>query len=404
RREVGRIEALGVKIVTGKVVTREEFVRLRKVYDAVFLACGFGRERPLNIPGEHGPGVEEGLDFLRRVRSGERPNVTGISLVIGGGNTAVDVARTVVRLGGQAVIVYRRRRQDMPAFAEEIAAAREEGVELRELLAPVSMARDGETTVAVFQRMKITGTAADGRGRIVADGVNTVEMRVSRVFIAAGAEAEEPWYMPPGPSEGVVRLAHSVVTMPDGGAPVVYGGDVANRELNVTTAIASGKEAALALDIYFRHGPEKMTSLLDTCRVGDGNALSLEIYRGGARKGRSRHVVSYGEVNTDYFHFEARVVQPRLLPEERRSTFDEIEMRISAHTAMREAGRCFNCGICNGCDNCWLFCPDVSVHRDRVRGERWIDYDFCKGCGLCVVECPRHAMTLREEGTDEDGH
>lgn len=179
---------------------------------------------------------------------------------------------------------------------------------------------------------------------------------------------------------------------------MAYVGDLAGGDLNVTAAIASGKEAVMALDSYFKGGCGTILEDLSACRVGDGTSLSMEIYLGGARKARSRHVVTYEEINTDYFSFEPRITQPRLLPDERRLSFDEIEMKLSAGTAMREAGRCFNCGICNGCDNCWLYCPDVAVIRQRRSGERLIDYNYCKGCGLCVVECPRNAMALEEEG------
>jgi len=180
---------------------------------------------------------------------------------------------------------------------------------------------------------------------------------------------------------------------------VVYGGDLATGDKNVTQAIASGKQAALALDVFFRHGAGSMRERLASCLVGGGPSLSLEIYLGGPRRERNAHIVTYEEINADYFQYEPRVVQPRLLIEERHSSFDEIELKISAHTAMREAGRCFNCGICNGCDNCYLFCPDVSILRSRDMSDRHIDYEYCKGCGLCVVECPRNAMTLDEEGT-----
>ncbi len=103
------------------------------------------------------------------------------------------------------------------------------------------------------------------------------------------------------------------------------------------------------------------------------------------------------EINIDYFQFTPRVAQPRLLKEERVRTFAEVDLRISANLAMQEAGRCFNCGICNQCDNCRLFCPDLAVVRDQGPRGRSIDYDYCKGCGICVVECPRNAMSLEEE-------
>jgi len=397
QREIGRIVDEGVRIHTGERVKKERFEELRTRYDALLLGCGLWKNRPLGISGEDVPGVEDGLTFLRRVRGGERPAVGGVNAIIGGGNTAVDVARSVVRLGGEAVIVYRRRREDMPAFFEEIEGALEEGVEIKELLAPSSIAARNGGLVLTLRRMMIEGKDKDGRGRIVPAGTETLSLEVARVFVATGADTAETWHLPPAGNDKTIRLSRCLLSFEEG-VPVAYVGDLAGGDLNVTAAIASGKEAVMALDSYFKGGCGTILEDLSACRVGDGTSLSMEIYLGGARKARSRHVVTYEEINTDYFSFEPRITQPRLLPDERRLSFDEIEMKLSAGTAMREAGRCFNCGICNGCDNCWLYCPDVAVIRQRRSGERLIDYNYCKGCGLCVVECPRNAMALEEEG------
>ena len=403
--EIARIENQGVRIRVGETVSASRLEELKTSYDAVFLGCGYWRNRTLNIPGESGRGVEDGLSFLRQIRRGAKPDVRGVSAVIGGGNTAIDVARSIIRLGGQAVIVYRRRREDMPAFDEEIESALEEGVELRELLAPVRIAAQGSDCILTVRQMKVEGRDRDGRGRIVADGTSPVEISVQRVFVATGAAAAETWYEPPLPAEADghhtealhLHLSHCTLQQGPHGAPIIYGGDLTNTDKNVTQAIASGKQAAMALDTFFRSGADAVRERLAACLVGEGPSLSMEIYMDGPRKERKPHIVSYQEINTDYFQFEPRVIQPRLLIEERTSSFDEIELKISANTAMREAGRCFNCGICNNCDNCYLFCPDVSILRDRDMTERHINYDYCKGCGLCVVECPRNAMTLGEE-------
>jgi 2-oxoacid:acceptor oxidoreductase delta subunit (pyruvate/2-ketoisovalerate family) len=165
----------------------------------------------------------------------------------------------------------------------------------------------------------------------------------------------------------------------------------------VVHAVASGKQAAIALDILFQEGVEAVVPRLGACRVGDGRSLSMEVYLGGERRLRNLHVVRYEEINTDHFQFIPRVTQPRLLKEERARSFEEIDLKISAHLAMKEAERCFNCGLCNQCDNCFIYCPDSSVMRERDHQGRQINYDYCKGCGLCVVECPRNAMSLGEE-------
>jgi Pyruvate/2-oxoacid:ferredoxin oxidoreductase delta subunit len=180
-----------------------------------------------------------------------------------------------------------------------------------------------------------------------------------------------------------------------GNKPVLYTGDLTNETRSVTHAIASGKQAAIALDVFFTEGTAAISQRLDNCRIGNGEAHSMEIYAGGIRKERSSHVVEFTEINTDYFTFTPRIKPPRLLLEERRSAFSEIVLKISAGIAIEEAGRCFNCGLCNGCDNCRIFCPDFAVLKD---GEiRSINYDYCKGCGICVVECPRNAMSFEEE-------
>lgn len=407
--EIARIENQGVRIRTGETVSAARFEEFKTSYDAVFLGCGYWRNTTLNIPGESGPGVGDGLSFLRQLRQGAKPDVMGVSVVIGGGNTAIDVARSIIRLGGRAVIVYRRRREDMPAFDEEIVSALEEGVELRELLAPVQIAAQGSDYILTVRQMKVEGRDRDGRGRIVADGTSPVEISVQRVFVATGAAAAETWHEPP-PAETAghdtapltpylpLHLSHCTLHQEQHGTPIIYGGDLTNNDKNVTQAIASGKQAAMALDTFFQSGAGAVRERLSACLVGEGPSLSMEIYMHGPRKERKPHIVTYQEINTDYFQFEPRVIQPRLLIEERNASFDEIELKISANTAMREAGRCFNCGICNNCDNCYLFCPDVSILRGRDMTERHINYDYCKGCGLCVVECPRNAMTLYEEG------
>ncbi len=293
----------------------------------------------------------------------------------------------------------------MPAFDKEIKSALEEGVELRELLAPVQITTKGSDCMLTVQQMKVAGVDRDGRGGIIAAGTSPVEISVQRIFVATGAAAAMAWHEPPPaaaaegqhPAALPLHLSHCTLHQGQHGTPIIYGGDLTTADKNVTQAIASGKQAAMVLDTFFQNGAATVRERLATCLVGAGPALSMEMYMHGLRKERKPHIVSYQEINTDYFQFEPRVVQPRLLIEERTSSFDEIEMKISATTAMREAGRCFNCGICNDCDNCFLFCPDVCILRGRDMTARHINYDYCKGCGLCVVECPRNAMILGEE-------
>jgi NADPH-dependent glutamate synthase beta subunit-like oxidoreductase len=396
RHDIHQIEAQGISIVTKNPVTAEVLETLKKEFDAVFMGCGHGRGMAMHVPGEHLTGVGEGLDFLRQIREGQAPACQGVSAVIGGGNTAVDVARSIVRLGGKALLLYRRRRRDMPAFDPEVEMALEEGVELQELVAPVAVAQEEGKILLTLQEMMIAGEE-NSRGRIVPDHGKIRQIRVDRVFKAIGAQAFEVWHEPDPAYKEMLRLSHTVIESRGTGAVMVFGGDVTNATKSVVHAIASGKQAAMALDVLFQEGIGAVLPKLEACRVGDGQSLSMEIYLGGQRRLRNPHVVRYGEINTDHFQFSPRIIQPRLLREERVRSFEEIDLKISAQLAMKEAERCFNCGLCNQCDNCYIYCPDTSVILERDHQGRHIDYDYCKGCGLCVVECPRNAMSLGEE-------
>ena len=397
RREIERIIQVGFAVHLGRSLTPGFLEEARGRYDAVFIGCGLPRTPDLSIPGEDLAGVEEGLSFLKKVNQEGIPALEGQVAVLGGGNTAIDVARSVMRLGGKAVILYRRRRQDMPAFEEEIQMALEEGVELRELSAPVRIDPDGEGFSLTWQRMEVAGMDPRGRARVAPVSPKTESLRCTRIFKAIGLTASEGWINPPGQGQDVLSLTNTVLVTPPNGVVRVYGGDLAAVTKSVVHAVASGKEAALALDIIFQKGAGAVESELKACRVGNGPSLSFEIALKGPRCRRSPHVVQYEEINTDHFQFSPRIVKPRLLKEERVRSFAEIDLNISANLAMGEAKRCFNCGLCNQCDNCRLFCPDLSVIREDTPQGRRIDYDYCKGCGICVVECPRNAMVLEEE-------
>jgi len=402
QNEIARIEDHGVRIHTGKQISQRFLEDTRNNYNAIFLGCGHSRAARLNIPGEDIDGVEDGLKFLLSIRQNKNPSSNGTVAVIGGGNTAVDVARSIVRLGGKALIIYRRRRQDMPAFEQDVRMALEEGVEIKELLTPAKIIYDNKELVLTLRQMKVVGEDIRGRALVEPDGKNPDEIRVERIFKAIGEETAEPWHSPPEEGEGILSMNNSVLAYRHRGPALVFGGDLTNQTKSVVHAVASGKEAAIALDIFFREGFDAIGPTLKTCMVGNGTSpLSMEIYMGGARRSRSPHIVTYEEINTDYFQLTAKVSQPRLLIEERLRTFEEVDLKISAHLATREAGRCFNCGLCIQCENCFIFCPDMAVIRDNSSQGRHINYDYCKGCGVCVVECPRNAMVLEEESYEE---
>jgi len=397
KHHLALLQEFGVRIHCNRAVDRSFLQRAHEHFDAIYLGCGHSGAVDLGIPGTGLNGVQDGLEFLRQVRLGKANPLQGAVAVIGGGNTAIDVARAAARLGGKPLVIYRRRRQDMPAFTDEIEAALEEGVELLELHTPVKIERHGDFLEVVLQKMKVSGEDRQGRAFVVPDGNRGREIQVHHLFKAIGAAASEDWYEPPKKGRGHLRLSNCVFSHRLKGIPLVYGGDLVADIKSVVHAVASGKQAAMALDAYFSEGPQAIKPRLQAAVVGHGPSLSMEVYLGGPRSQRNQLTVGFQDLNTDYFLFAERISQPRLLPHERLQSFAEIDLKIAANVAIREAERCFNCGLCNHCDNCRLFCPDLAVNFDSSSQTRAINYDYCKGCGLCVVECPRNAMSLEEE-------
>ncbi len=391
--EVQRIKNLGVKILCNTRATQNFLDEAKDRYHAFFIGCGHGRSLKMNIPGENM--ALDGLDFLNRMRKEKTESLNnGTAAVIGGGNTAIDVARSLVRLGVKATLVYRRRKQDMPAFEYEVETAVKEGVKIMELFSPSSIAQDGGEYILTLQPMKRSGVETDtGRARVVPDGETTQELRVQRIFTAIGAEPSESWQLPSEENAETVYLSHCAFMANN--PPFLFGGDLTNPTKSVADAIASGKQSAMALDTFFKKGLNAITNRLNSCLVGNGPALSMECYLDGKRSNRNPDMVSYEDINIDYFSPAPRIKAESLSLNKQMNPFDEIETTFTIRQVMEETRRCFNCGICNACDNCRIFCPEIAV--DLQDGQRRINLDYCKGCGICVVECPRNAMALEEE-------
>lgn len=392
KSEIERIKKAGVKIICNTPMTQNLLQDVKDRYHAIFIGCGHGRSLKMNIPGE--TMAFDGLEFLNRLRNAEAVPPNGTAAVIGGGNTAIDVARSLVRLGATTTLVYRRRKQDMPAFKDEVEMADKEGVRIMELYSPLEINEDDGEYVLSLQRMKTSGMETDrGQARVIPDGQTTHHLRVQKVIVAIGAEPSSPWQLPLHKNAETLYLSHCTFTASD--PPLLFGGDLTNTTKSVTDAVASGKQAAMALDIFFKQGRHAITDRLNSCLVGNGPALSLECYTGGNRLARNSHIVSHDNINLDYFSQTFRVESKSIAIDKRMNSFDEIEATFTINQVMEETRRCFNCGICNACDNCRIFCPEIAVILQG--SERKINLDYCKGCGICVFECPRSAMDLEEE-------
>jgi len=397
-KEISRIKDLGVTIHCETPVTENLLEKIRSEYKALFVACGYKRSIRLKIQG--GDLARDGLEFLRNLHPAENPSLGRTAAIVGGGNTAIDVARSLVRRGVSALIVYRRRLEDMPAFEPETAMAVKEGVKIMELVAPIRIQKNSSNRSSslpdfrlTLQQMKVGKKKIAGRACVVPDGEKTETIDVQNIFVAIGAKAEPIWQSLNANAPNSLDLRHCRLI--EQKIPVVLGGDLVTPDKSVTDAVASGKQAAMALDTYFEKGLDAVEIRLAACRVGAGPALSVDTYLDQDRQYRNAHIVGYDEIVSDYFQSAPRVIPAAVDAHLSIRSFEEISATYASDAAKKEAARCFNCGICNACDFCRLYCPEMAVIVDKTK--RTINMDYCKGCGVCATECPRNAMALEAE-------
>lgn len=392
-RELSNIEALGVEIRTGISLGVNLKLEELKDYQAIFISTGAHQSRGLHIPGEKGKSVLSGLDLLKKISLSKRVKLGNQIAIIGGGNTAIDVARSVVRLGKKATILYRRSRDEMPAFEDEIAEAIEEGVEIRYLVNPIRIEqRDGLKRLECL-KMELGEQDETGRRRPVPIPNSNLFIETDNVVIAAGEEIETS-FLP----EGLERREGIVLTRRDastGIKGVFAGGDLTSNQRTVAHAIGSGKKAAMAIDSFLK-GKDAEEAIIQNL-IGEGPSLSISGYLHPGERLRNPHVVAFEELNLDYFEPSERQREPKRRMGEGTRDFDEVTSTLSEGVALEEAERCFGCGTCNECENCYVFCPDVSILKSGGILSHQVDYDFCKGCGICFTECPRGAISLKEE-------
>ena len=423
--EIERLRALGVDIRCGVRIGTDLTAGELERHAAVFVATGAQRGRRLGIEGDGARGVRSGLEFLREVNAGGRPELGGRVVVIGGGNTAMDCARTALRLGADVTVLYRRGRAEMPANAEEIEDALHEGVRLVFLTAPVavrtavqaperapleSLESMYEGADAVEPEPRVTGLTCvrvalgppDASGRRRPELVPDTEVFVpaDTVLTALGEEADLDFL--PG---DLARAGGAVVVNPLGGtsrAAWFAGGDLTDQPRTVASAIGSGKRAALGIDraLRLRDGETSDGTDLRALRFGASGNLSATRWTGSdpvRRTAEINEVVGFEQLNTHHFARVPRHAERMAEPVERRHAFVESNRGLTRDEALAEAGRCFNCGVCNECELCLIFCPDVAITR-RAGGGFEIAYEYCKGCGVCAAECPRGAIVMAQEG------
>ena len=363
--EIERIRAMGVEVICHRRVEDLEAEMREGDFDAAFLAVGAQRGKHADIPAGDSARLLDAVSLLRATEEYDPPALGRRVVIYGGGDTAMDAARTARRLGvSDAVVVYRRTRERMPANAEEVADALAEGVRIRWLSTIVGT---GSASLTV-ERMEL-----DGDGFPQPTGAYE-ELPADAVVLALGQDTELALLdTTAGASvaDGLVEV--DPTTLMTGHPGVFAGGDMVAGARTLTEAVGHGKKAARAIDAWL-HG----TTAERPARHGLASAEGL---------------------NTWYYADAPHAVRPRIEAARRTSTFDEVVHGLDEDTAVFEARRCLSCGNCFGCDNCFGVCPDNAVKKVEEGHGYAFDYDFCKGCGLCVEECPCGAIEMVPEET-----
>ena len=361
--EVKRIVEMGVEIEYNRKVENIRETMLQGKFDAAFLAVGAHIAKRAYIPAGEAAKMLDAVSVLRDMEGEEKPMLGRRVVVYGGGNTALDVARTAKRLGAsEAIIVYRRNREKMPAHDFEVEEALQEGVMIKWLSTIKNMADEGTLTV---EKMKLDATGfPQPTGEFETLEADTLVLALGQdvdLSLLNGVPGLEI-------KDGTVQVGPNMMT---GYAGIFAGGDMVPSERTVTVAVGHGKKAARHIDAWLN---------------------------GGKYEPAAKHeLATFNKLNPWYYTDAPKTVRPVLDIARRTSTFDEVVSGLDETNALFEARRCLSCGNCFECDNCYGVCPDNSVIKLGPGKRFQFNYDYCKGCGICVSECPCGAIKMVPE-------
>ena len=369
-REIERLIELGIAIKTNTEVGKDvSWDSLKKEYDAVVLAVGLTEPNSVRAEGENKQGVIYGLPFLRDIGMGTSKVKLGARVaVIGGGNTAIDCAREALRQGAVEVtmITVEGNPKEMPCVPEDLHDMLEEGVELIHGKAVTAVLGNGKVEALQLHPAKFSG-AINASPITINKEVAAEKFAVDNVIIAVGQHSSLAWLPAEFKTErGSIKIDRFGRL---GDTNFFAAGDIvqlgSGQPLMVVNAVGDGKRVAFNLDKALR-----------------GETLE-------PRKIAIDVIVDLNRMNMTYFPHFPRVKQGMLNPTSRKKTQEEVILAFTEEQAVEEAGRCFSCGTCNACDNCYLVCPEPCIARsDRSNGLYKILVDYCKGCRVCIEECP----------------
>jgi 2-oxoacid:acceptor oxidoreductase delta subunit (pyruvate/2-ketoisovalerate family) len=363
--EIQRILDMGVELrLETKVADILKTMKEEK-FDAAFLAVGAHIAKRTAIPAAESARILDAVSVLRSMEGEEKPMLGRRVVVYGGGNTAIDVARTAKRLGAEeAIIVYRRTREKMPAHDFEVEEAIQEGVMMR-WLSTIKQVGDGGA-------IQVEKMVLDDNGKPVPTGeYDTLE--ADSVILALGQDVDLG-LLDGVPDltfqDGVVQVGANMMT----GYPGIFaGGDMVPSDRTVTVGVGHGKHAARHIDAWLRGATYE--------EPGKAELANFE------------------KLNPWYYTDADKTVRPMLDIIRRQSTFDEVQGGLDESNALFEARRCLSCGNCFECDNCYGVCPDNAVIKLGPGKKFEFNYEYCKGCGICVAECPCGAIKMEPEAT-----
>ena len=394
KREIDRILGLGIDLVAGERVDTKKLTDIKRKYDYVFLGTGAWVPQRIEASFEHRDTIIYGLDFLSHGdKTGMCEGKKNV-VVVGGGDVAVDVARTARRLcdpDAGITIVAPEKEGEFPAIQEGLVEAEQEGIHMIGEYQPIEFIGKEHLKQIKFIKTKVEKDQATGRYRLSPVKGKDRFLDADLAIIAIGQIPDTSVFF-----ESIVDKESSRVFVDElGSTPLsgfYAGGDVIRQRPAVADAILSGKRAALSIHLEVNgYEPNRvMTSL----KLGKGTSLSISAFvdNRGVDFGK---VVGFSEINTLTY----RKVEPHhgitLSPEARKTNFREVNRGLEKEAAIDEAGRCFYCGTCIECDLCFLLCPDISIIKEGQRLYS-VNKDYCKGCSICAITCPRHVIEMED--------
>ncbi|MBW1963521.1 MAG: FAD-dependent oxidoreductase [Deltaproteobacteria bacterium] len=370
KQEIEKILELGIEIECNvKVGVNIPMDHLTRHYNAVFLGLGAQMGTSIKVPGEDTQNVFSGVEFLKLINSGQIVEVGRDVIVVGGGNTAMDCARVAKRLGANVSVFYRRTRVEMPAITAEIDEAMEERIMFRYHTNPVKIITDEDRVVGLLcGQMELKEPDASGRARPVPIEDSESIYPANTVIMATGQAVDYDGIEIQKQNDQWISTNENLMTSIDG---VFAGGDAVLGLETVAVAIGQGLRAASAIEDYIEGNVESQLA--------------------------PPPVIYSKDLNTYYYTQEKRFSKEAVSIHTRLKNFREIYPSFDRQEIIKEAERCFSCGLCFYCGNCYMYCPDNAVKISPSTGKYDFDLDFCKGCGLCAIECPCHYIQMTLE-------